>query len=208
MEIRNNLPLVEVEYESNNQKAVLTFLDKEASAVRVVNFNRQVFRDGKYVADENKAAKVDGWCQELFNAPFDALKDCVGHCLDVYVYDTFNSLFPVDVVSKFTEDMNREIFESEIKEIRVDDIAIRIRYDIDGKTYETKHSFATYMKSLGEWFVDPLKKAKMFEKFEERYGVPVEDCEKLIGHKIMVEVKSAFGENYYGEIKAFPKKKK
>ena len=66
MEKRENLELVNVAFENNGQKAVLTFLDKERAEVRTVNFNRQVYRDNKYVADEAKAEKVDGWCHYIF----------------------------------------------------------------------------------------------------------------------------------------------
>ena len=43
MELRNALELVDVEYDG--KKAVMTFLDKERSEVRVVNFNKQSYDD-------------------------------------------------------------------------------------------------------------------------------------------------------------------
>ena len=64
MELRKELELVSVDFENNGKKAVMTFLDKERKQVRVVNFNRQVYRDGKYVDDPDKAAKVDG-CNDM-----------------------------------------------------------------------------------------------------------------------------------------------
>ena len=207
MELRKNLELVEVEFENDGKKAVMTFLDRERKEVRVVNFNKQAFSGGKYVNDPEKEAKVEEWCKEYFGVPFDKLSGCVGTVHDIYVYDNFNSLFECDIVEKFTEDMEGQIFQTAVKEILVDDYFIRIRFDIDGKTYESKMSFGKYMEATKEWFVDPLKKQKAYEKFEEKYGVPVSEADKLIGHDLMVEVKSAFGKHFYGDIKKFPKTK-
>lgn len=207
MELRKDLELVNVEYESNRKKAILTFLDRERKQVRVVNFNRQVYRDNKYVDDPDKAAKVDEWCQEYFQSTFEGLPSCIGQKKDVYTYEKFNSLFEVEQIEKFTKDMVGQIYQTEIKEITVDDYFIKIRYTIDGKVYESKQTFGTFMESTREWYQDPVKKEKQYEKFLKKYHVPVSEAQTLIGHPLMVEVKTAFGTNYYGDIKAFPKKK-
>jgi len=207
MELRKNLQLVSVEYESNRQKAVMTFLDKERRQIRVVNFNRQVYADGKYVDDSEKAAKVDQWCADYFQCGFDDLPNCVGQTKDVYCYEKFNSLWEVEQIEKFTVDMVGQIYQTEVKEITVDDYFIKIRYEIEGKTYESKMSFGVYMKESKEWYQDPVKKESQYQRFLEKYHVPVEEKDKLIGHPLMVEVKSAFGNNYYGDIKKFPTKK-
>lgn len=207
MELRKNLQLVSVEYESNRQKAVMTFLDKERRQIRVVNFNRQVYVDGKYIDDAEKAAKVDQWCADYFQCGFDDLPNCVGQTKDVYCYEKFNSLWEVEQIEKFTVDMVGQIYQTEVKEITVDDYFIKIRYEIEGKTYESKMSFGVYMKESKEWYQDPVKKESQYQRFLEKYHVPVEEKDKLIGHPLMVEVKSAFGNNYYGDIKKFPTKK-
>jgi len=207
MELRKNLQLVSVEYESNRQKAVMTFLDKERRQIRVVNFNRQVYADGKYIDDAEKAAKVDQWCADYFQCGFDDLPNCVGQTKDVYCYEKFNSLWEVEQIEKFTVDMVGQIYQTEVKEITVDDYFIKIRYEIEGKTYESKMSFGVYMKESKEWYQDPVKKESQYQRFLEKYHVPVEEKDKLIGHPLMVEVKSAFGNNYYGDIKKFPTKK-
>lgn len=207
MELRKNLQLVSVEYESNRQKAVMTFLDKERRQIRVVNFNRQVYADGKYIDDAEKAAKVDQWCADYFQCGFDDLPNCVGQTKDVYCYEKFNSLWEVEQIEKFTVDMVGQIYQTEVKEITVDDYFIKIRYEIEGKTYESKMSFGVYMKESKEWYQDPVKKESQYQRFLEKYHVPVEEKDKLIGHPLMVEVKSAFGNNYYGDIKKFPVKK-
>lgn len=207
MELRKELELVAVDYEQNDKKAVMTFLDKERRQVRVVNFNRQVYRDNKYVDDAEKSAKVDQWCHEYFGCEFEELQECIGQTKDVYCYEKFNSLWEVEQIEKFTADMVGQIYQTEVKEITVDDYFIRIRYEIDGKTFESKMTFGTYFKDTKEWYQDPVKKETMYQRFEEKYLVPVERKDELIGHPLMVEVKSAFGTNYYGDIKKFPRKK-
>lgn len=207
MEIRKELELVNVEYESGNKKAVMTFLDRERHQVRVVNFNQQSYNNGKYVDDPKKAEAVEQWCQNYFQTSFDRLTDCVGQKKDIYCYERFNSLWEVDQIEKFTADMVGQIYQTEVKEITVDDYFIKIRYEIEGKTYESKMTFGVYNKDLKEWFQDPQKKAMQYKKFEDKYHVPVERKDELIGHPLMVEVKAAFGTNYYGDIKKFPAKK-
>ena len=206
MELRKDLVLVSVDYESDGKKAVMTFLDEERKQIRVVNFNRQSYKDGKYIDDPAKAAKVDEWCKEFFNTSFENLTSCVGQRKDVYAYDRFNSLFEVQMVEKFTKDMKGQIFQSEVKEITVDDYFIKIHYMIDGKMYESKMSYGLFMQDSRTWYQDPIKKEAQYRKFEEKFHVPVERADELIGHPLMVEVKAAFGTNYYGDIKAFPKK--
>ena len=205
MEIRKDLILVSVEYENNDNKAVMTFLDKERKQVRVVNFNKQSYSNGKFVDDPEKAEKVEEWCQEYFGVDFTGLKDCVGVAKDVYCYDTFNSLWESQTISKFTADMNKQIYQTEISEITVDDYAIRIRYPIDGKLYESKMSYSIYLEDTKEWFQDPIKKEKKYADFEEKFHVPVERANDLVGTHIIIEVKAAFGKFYYGDIKALPK---
>jgi len=207
MIIRKNLELVGVDYESDNKKAVMTFLDKELRQVRVVNFNKQVYKDGKYVDDPDKAEKVDGWCSDYFGLPFDRLTDAIGVKKDIYCYDRFNSLWEVEQIEKFSADMVGQIYQTEISDISVDDYFIRIRYNIEGKTYESKMGFGIFMQDTREWYQDPIKKEAQFKKFEEKFHEPVSNKDALIGHPLMVEVKSAFGNNYYGDIKKFPNKK-
>lgn len=204
MELLKNLELVEVAYESEGKKAVLTFLDEENGEVREVNFNRQSYKDNKFVDDPEKAKKVDEWCKEYFNCDFDSLSECIGVRKDIYAYDRFSSLFEVDMVEKFTKEMKGKIIQTEIKEIVLDDFFIKIRYEYQGKTYESKMTFGKYMESMKKWFKDPVKEEQQREKFLEKFGVPVEERDKLIGKKIIVEVKAAFGSFYYGDIKPLP----
>ena len=207
MELREQLLLVEVVYTEDRKKVTLNFLDEERGELRPVNFNKQIYDNGKYVDNEEKAEKVAKWCEEILNTTFDDLSTKVGSRYDVYAYDRFNSLFEVATVEKFTEDMVGEMISTEIAEIVVDNVGIKIRYDYEGKRYESKMMYATYIESMKQFVPNPIEKVKKFEKFEEKFGVSVDKAQTLIGHPIIVEVKKAFGKNYWGDIKKFPKKK-
>ena len=204
MEIRENLELIEVRYEQDNKKAILTFLDPDRGEIREVNFNRQSFKDGKYTDDPEKAEKVDAWCKEHFNTTFGNLPSAVGQSKTVYCYDTFSSLFEVEQVEKFTEAQKGKLYQTTIKEIKLDDYCIRIRYEIDGKTYESKMTFGKYVEQMKKWFIDPVQKQKVIQKFATKYGKPIEEADKLVGAKLIVEVKSAFGNHFYGDVKKLP----
>lgn len=209
MELRKNLELVEVTYSPDKKKATMTFLDKERNEIRDVNFNCQSYdrNSNKFIDDSEKAKKVDKWCRDYFGVSFGNLADCVGEVKDVYVYDRYNSLWETNEAEKFTDDMVGQIFQTRVKSVTVDDVAIRIGYEIDGKDYESKMTTAKYVQALGKWYGDPAKKEKQYERFEKKFGVPVEKAKTLVGHPLMVEVKKAFS-SYYGDIKAFPKKGK
>lgn len=204
MEIRENLNLIEVNYENDGKKAVLVFLDPERGEVREVNFNLQSYKDGKFQDDPEKAERVAGWCKELFDTTFDKLGSKVGTKKTVYCYDTFSSLFEVEQVERFTPDMKGKLYQTAIDEIRLDDYAIRIRYKINDKLYESKMVFGKYVEQMKQWFVDPVQKDRKLQKFTEKYGVPIEQADELKGQKLIVEVKAAFGDKLYGDCKPLP----
>lgn len=210
MELREKLQLVEVEYTEDRKKVEFTFLDEEDGVVRPVIFNRQSYDavKGKYVDDPEKAAKVDEWCQTYFGLEYDNLDQAVNTTHDIYVYDNFCSLWEVQQVEKMDEDMVGQIIQTEIKEIIVDDVAIRIRFEYEGKTYESKMTYGKYLEVQKKWMRDVIKEKRQKEKFKKKFLVDIEDKDTLIGHPIMVEVKKAMGKFVYCEVKAFPKPKK
>lgn len=209
-ELLQDLELVEVAYEDNNQKAVLTFLDAEKGEIREINFNRQVFDEPskKYVPDEEKAAQVDEWCIEYFDLPYERLAEAIGERKDVYCYDRFNSLWPVKMITKFDEDMVGQVFEVECVHAEDDGKKISIQFEYEGDLYESKMQYADYLDARKEWFINPLKKKKQYEKFQEKFNMPVENVADMIGKTIMIEVKKAMGKYVYNEVKPFPKAKK
>lgn len=202
------LELVDVSFENENKKAVLTFLNEEEGTILEVNFNKQGFENGKFVDSEEKAAKVEEWSQEYFNLEFDKLAQAIGTKKDVYQYDKFNSLWESQQIEKYDKDMVGMIMEVEVSECFVDDTAIRIRFEDDGKTYESKMTFATYMEQRKEWFINPQRKQKQEDKFLDYFGIPVERCGELVGQTVMIEIKLAFKKFVYCEIKPLAKGKK
>lgn len=203
MELREKLALIEVEYQNDNKKAVLTFLDEENGQVLEVNFNKQAYDTvaKQFVDDAEKASKVDDWCYTYFDTTFDKLNQAVGQKKDVYKYDSFNSLWESDYAQKFDDEDVGKVFTATIKNIKDDGIAIVIEYEIDNILYSSKMTYAKYVENLKKWFEDPIRKEKQFEKFKNKFGVPVEDADQILEKEIMVEVKKAFGKFIYGDIK-------
>lgn len=208
MELLENLELVDVTFE--DKKAVLVFLDEERGEIREVNFNKQSFDNdaNKFVDDPEKAEKVEAWCQEYFGLPFDRLAEAIGERRDVYAYDRFNSLFEVKMVAKFDKDMVGQIMEVEVVAVEDDGIKISIQFDYEGDTYESKMTYADYLEVKKQWFVNPQKQKKQYEKFEEKFGISIDQKDELVGQKVMIEIKLAFGKFVYVDIKPFPKSKK
>lgn len=208
MELLEKLELVDVTFE--DKKAVLVFLDEEKGEIREVNFNKQSYDQdaNKFVDDPEKAEKVEEWCQEHFGLTFDRLAEAIGERRDIYAYDRFNSLFEVKMVAKFDKDMVGQIMEVEVTEVEDDGIKISIQFEYEGDTYESKMTYADYLEVKKQWFVNPQKQKKQYEKFEEKFGISIDQKDNLVGQKVMVEIKLAFGKFVYVDIKPFPKSKK
>lgn len=199
--LRKDLELIEVEYKG--EKAILTFLDVENGEVLEVNFNKQSYDPEKngFVDDPEKAAQVEEWCKGYFGCSFEELSNQVGVKKNVYKYDNFNSLWETQFTEKFKKEDKGKIFETTIKEVVDDGVAIRIKFDYEDKEYESKMTYAKYVEALKRWFEDPQKKTKQFSKFKEKFGVDVKDADKIIGKPVMVEVQLAFSKFPYAEIK-------
>lgn len=210
MEKKEQLELVETTYEDNNQKLVLTFLDEEFGEVREVNLNRQSYDKDKkeFVPDPEKAAKVDEWCKEYFDLEFENMGQAIGTRKDVYCYPDFNSLWEVQLIEKFEDDMLGQIFETTVVNALDDGKKISIQFEYEGNLYESKMQYADYLEARAEWFINPQKRKKQYEKFKEKFLIPVESISELIGKTIMVEVKKAYGKFIYSEVKPFKKPKK
>jgi hypothetical protein len=208
MELLEQLELVDVQQE--DKKKVLIFLDESRGEIREVNFNLQSYDQDskKFVDDPEKVEKVEGWCQEHFGLPFDKLEQAIGERRDIYCYDNFNSLFPVKMIQKFPEDMVGQIFETEIVNAEDDGKKISLQFEYEDELYESKMQYADYLEARKEWHVNPLKRKKQYTKFEEKFHMPVTEIENMVGKTVMVEVKKAYGQFVYNEIKPFKKKAK
>jgi hypothetical protein len=208
MELKEQLEIVDVNFE-DNKKCTIIFLDEEMGEIREVNFNRQKWDQDakKFVDDEEKAKQVEEWCEEHFGLSFDRLAETIGERKDVYCYDNFNSVFPVKMIQKFDEDMVGQIFEVEIVHAEDDGKKISLQFEYDGELYESKMQYADYLEARKEWLINPIKRKKQYEKFEDKFGFLVGEIDKMVGKTVMVEVKKAMGKYIYTEVKPFPKKK-
>lgn len=201
MELRKNCELIEVVYQNKDKKAVLTFLDVDHGQVLEVNFNKQSYKDGKFVDDAEKEQKVEEWSKTYFDTTFSKLGEKIGTSKDVYVYDNFNSLWESTETKKFTKEMEGKIFSTQITRVEDDGKGIHIYFNIKDDEYSSKMMYAQYIEAKKEWFNDPQKERKQKAKFEEKFGVSVENASEIIGNDIMVEGKMAFGKFPYAEIK-------
>ena len=208
-ELLEQLELVDVIIE-DNKKATLVFLHEERGEIREVNFNKQVYdqKTKKFVDDAEKAQKAEEWAQEYFGLDFDQLAQAIGERKDVYCYDNFNSLFEVKIPTKFEEDMLGQVFEVEVTNAFDDGRKIAIQFEYEGNLYESKMQYADYVEAKKEWFINPIKQKKQYEKFESKFQMPVTEVENMIGKNVLIEVKKAMGKWIYTEVKPFKKAKK
>lgn len=195
------LRLLTVERDGDS-KATLKLADLDTKLMYDVDFNKQVFdrETKKWNNDAAKSEKVEKACLEHLGFGFDDLEQAVGSTFDVYVYDSFNSLWEVNFTNKFQAEHKGKSFQTVIDEIEDNGTSILIKYKWKGEAYQSKMTYADYSEELKTWFVNPQKRKKQFDKFFDRYGVSVEEKDELIGKNIIVNVKCAFGKFYYGEI--------
>ena len=204
------LPLVEVQQDQD--KTVFTFLDRERGEIRDVTFNSKKYNPDKNSWDrsEEQEAKVEEWAQTYFGVTYQELPNLQGKDIekDVYCYDRFNSLWEVSMVAKFDEDMEGQLLFVTVSDVVEEVSGLKIRFEYEGETYQSNMGWGKYLEFTKEWFADPLKRAKVEAKFEDKFGIPFERKEELVGKDVTVEVKKAMGKYIYAEIKPFPKKKK
>lgn len=209
-ELLKQKEIVNVAYEDNNQRVDFTGLHEEMGEIRMVTWNKNVFDKNtkKFVPNADKAAQVEEWCQEYFGCTFDELGQvALGKRMDIYCYDTFNSFWECHPVQKFDDDMEGQILTGVIVKAEDTGNKISLIFEYDGKHYESKMQYADFLDAQQKWFVNPQKKAKQYKKFEEKFGFPISEIESMVGREVTVEVKKAYGQHIYNEIKPFPKKK-
>lgn len=177
-------------------KITLTFLNEDR--IYEVNWNLKkydtVLKD--FIESEEKEAQVEEWSQKYFGVPVADLKDQIGTEQEVFIYDTYASLW--ESQNKFTKDDMGKSFRTVIDEIIETDTEIQIWYKWNDKKYMSKMSFTQKMGD--QYYLNPIKQRKQLEKFKTKFGVPIEEKEELIGHEILVKVSSAFGKFYYGQV--------
>ena len=201
--LRKDCQLIEVVKEGDPEEITLVFFDEEVDCIREVHWKLGVWDEDKreMVKSKEKAAKVAEWAEEYFGLKISDLEKAIGEKRDIYVYERFNSLWEVQIVNKFTLDNVGEMFSTTIKDVVVDDVAIKVAFDYEGKTYDKSYKIAQWNDTLNRFVKNPILRTKSFEKFEKLFGVNPNDADSIIGKEIMVEVKVAFGKFAYADIK-------
>lgn len=208
--VLDDLELIEVERSDDKQRATLTFLDEEHGEVREVTYSRQSFDPDKkeWYDDPEKAKKADEWAQEYFKTSYDTLEESIGSRHKIFAYDNFASMYHVDQVAHFEEDMVGQIVQAKVSGVVDNGAKIVIQFEYEGDIYASNMTYSRYLEVQKKWFPNPQLKTKKYADFLKKFHVPVSEADKLIGKNIMVEVKRAFGKFIYADIKPLPKPKK
>lgn len=192
--IINDAELVDVT--DRDGKINLTFLKDDMIYEVVWNKRKYDPATNDRVESPEKEQQVEGWSEQFFGVPSKDIAKELGSKHDVYVYDTFASLW--ENTNKFTKEQNGKSYRTEIERIDLEETQISIWYRIEDKLYSSKMSFNQKIRDA--YYLNPIKQRKQFAKFETKFGVPVEQKDELIGQEILVKVKCAFGKFYYGEV--------
>jgi len=214
-----DLALIEVT-EEVGERIVLSFLDVNgAGSVYDVTWNLRKYNpdakgQNKWEPSEEQVEQVEKWSQEIFGVPMSELKNLPSNDVetavkkDVYHYGNFNSLWEVSRIEKFDSERVGEILSVVVTDITQDSKGFHVQFEEDGKTYAVTFTTAKYVEMMKQFVNDPVKEAKAKDKFEDTFGIPYEDREKLIGEEMMIEIKMAFGKYPYTEAKKFTEARK
>lgn len=195
--VYENLEIVDVLDEED--KITFVLLDPDRQEIHDVKWRKRVFDSDKqeYVDDEDKLNQVKEWCKVYFDLDLADISQAVGRRATVYGYDTFDSFWESD--AKFEKKDTGKMIQTTVKDIEVTNEYIKIRYDWKGKTYASYKRFT--QKRDDVYYVNPVKRNNQYKWFEKTFGVPVEERDSVVGKNIIVEVKSVFGQSFYGDIK-------
>lgn len=187
-----------VEVVNNNDSIVFVCLQREEGKVVEVKWNKGDYDSAlqKIVPNDKKLDQVSDWCKTYFDLDLSTIHKAVGKKIDVYVYETYSSFWESDV--KFKKEDIGQKFDTEIEEVELANDAIIVRYKWNGEKYRTNYRFTEFVE--GDYFVNPIKKRKQLARFEDKFGLPIDRSDELIGLPITVEIKGAFNKYAYGEI--------
>ena len=199
MERIENCQMIKAEV-VNGTRLEMKFYDPENDVLRTVKFNKQNWdrEKGQFVDDPEKEQKCEEWSQKYFGCSFDEVPEQVGVCRDIYVYDKFCSLWETDETQRFDSPV-KGIIKTKMENIYVDTVGIHVEYKYNDELYESKYTYAEFVKDLKKWVRDPEREARSLKRFKEIYGKDFSDKDELIGAEIQVQVKKAFS-SYYGEV--------
>lgn len=202
MERIENCQMIKAEV-VNGTRLEMKFYDPENDVLRTVKFNKQNWdrEKGQFVDDPEKEQKCEEWSQKYFGCSFDEVPEQVGVCRDIYVYDKFCSLWETEDTqrAKRFDSPVKGIIKTKIENIYVDTVGIHVEYKYNEELYESKYTYAEFVKDLKKWVRDPEREDRAKHRFKDIFGRDVSEKDTLIGEEIQVQVKKAFS-SYYGEI--------
>lgn len=202
MERIENCQMIKAEV-VNGTRLEMKFYDPENDVLRTVKFNKQNWdrEKGQFVDDPEKEQKCEEWSQKYFGCSFDEVPEQVGVCRDIYVYDKFCSLWETDDTqrAKRFDSPVKGIIKTKIENIYVDTVGIHVEYKYNDELYESKYTYAEFVKDLKKWVRDPEREDRAKRRFKDIFGKDISEKDTLIGEEIQVQVKKAFS-SYYGEI--------
>ncbi len=204
------LELVEVKVEDHS--ADMTFLYEELGEIREVRWYIDRYEDKKWVKSDEQREKFENNCESILKIAPDKIEDAVGNKYAVWEGEKYCYLWEPQEIEKFEADMVGQILNAEIVEINEYEAVIQIKLNYEDKIYQSKMNFGKWIQAMKKSLPDPQKKQRQLEKFEEKFHVPFDEKDSLIGTSVMIEVKKnnmdSTGKNpTYIEIKALPKKK-
>lgn len=196
MQVYPQLELVSVQ--DSPEKVTMIFLDDEHGEIHNIIWRKQKFNSQtqEYEEDESKLDQVKGWAEQYFGLPLENLYDAIGTKMDVYAYDTFDSLWESDKKFDPKTDVN-QVFNTTIKSIDLKEDGITIHYEWKGDTYGSNMKFTEQFN--GKFYPNPQKRARQLRKFEEKFHTSIDNKDDLIGDSIMVTVRKV-GKYAYGDI--------
>lgn len=202
MERIENCQMIKAEV-VNGTRLEMKFYDPENDVLRTVKFNKQNWdrEKGQFVDDPEKEQKCEEWSQKYFGCSFDEVPEQVGVCRDIYVYDKFCSLWETEETqrAKRFDSPVKGIIKTKIENIYVDTVGIHVEYKYNDGLYESKYTYAEFVKDLKKWVRDPEREDRAKRRFKDIFGKDISEKDTLIGEEIQVQVKKAFS-SYYGEI--------
>lgn len=211
MIIKEQLELMEVSKNQENTNAELLFLDENEGLTYTVKFNKQKYDRNikKFVESKEQEEQVDKWLKEHLDCDYDTLESAIGTRKDVYVYDTFCSLWESTSFTKPDNEFMKKYrggVDTTIDNVTDDGTRIRIIFKVDNLNYSSsniecepkgiKLNYSDWIASRQQFFANGMKKKKTYDDFESYFNIPISMKEQLIGRKITVLPAKA-GNNVY-----------
>lgn len=185
-EILKDLELVDV-IESEDRYS-LNFLEPTYQEIHEVIWNKKSYdrENQEWIDSPDQLVKIANYSKEYLGFDLSEIQKAVGQKHDIYSYETYESLWETDR-RFYKEDVSDKLRTGIIKSIERTLDGITIRFSYDGGTYRSN------MKFLKDGRRDAQKRKKQLRVFEDKFGVPIDKKDELIGSKVIFKVKDFRG---------------